>query len=151
MILYLYICVFKYLNIYLNRNMAKIIHISEAAAIAIRSMVLIANCKEMLNVNDIAESTPFSKNHIAKILQTLTRYGYLSSVRGPKGGFLLKKKAGQISLLEIYELIEGEILPDICEIKCEHCSKSDCLFGGLTIKFTNEFRDFLKKKKLSDA
>ena len=67
--------------------MAKIFSLSEAASIAIHSMVLIARSDKMMNVVKIAERTGSSKHHVAKVLQRLVKEDYLSSVRGPHGGF----------------------------------------------------------------
>ncbi|MCK9618513.1 MAG: Rrf2 family transcriptional regulator [Lentimicrobiaceae bacterium] len=87
--------------------MSKIVHVSEAASIAIHSMALIAQNTEIMNVNTIAEITHSSKTHLAKVMQQLVKNNFLESERGPKGGFILKKPANEILLLEIYELIEG--------------------------------------------
>ena len=71
--------------------MSKIINISEAASIAIHSVVAIAKSKVKLNATELAVSTNVSRNHLAKVMQQLTKFGYLSSDRGPKGGFILNK------------------------------------------------------------
>ena len=51
--------------------------------------------------------------YLLKILQQLVRANVLRSKRGPKGGFFLSKAAEDISLLEIYEAIEGTIVNDM--------------------------------------
>ena len=89
--------------------MASFIGISEAASLAIHSMALIAVSEERLNAGQIAKTTGASRNHLAKVLQRLVKYGFLDSNRGPKGGFVLKRDASKINLLQIYQLIEGEI------------------------------------------
>ena len=87
--------------------MGNIVHLSEAASIAIHSLVLIAKAESQLNVQKIAESTGSSRHHVAKVLQRLTKEGFIVSSRGPHGGFQLNKAPDQISLLSIYEAIEG--------------------------------------------
>jgi len=82
--------------------MAKVVHISEAASLAVHSMALVARSTEMLNVNQIADLTNSSRNHLAKVMQTLVKNNYLDSVRGPKGGFTMKGDPAKINLLEIY-------------------------------------------------
>ena len=67
--------------------MSRIVCLSEAGSIAIHSMVLIARSKEIMNVINIAKATEASKHHVAKVLQRLVKEGYLTSNRGPKGGF----------------------------------------------------------------
>lgn len=116
--------------------MAKVVHISEAASLAVHSMALIAGSKEMLNVNQIADLTHASRNHLAKVMQTLVKNNYLESVRGPKGGFTLKGDAAGITLLEIYELIEGTLEHKYCGIGDQKCPFRTCVFGGLADRFS---------------
>lgn len=130
--------------------MSRIINISEAASIAIHSMVAIAKSKDKLNANELAISTNVSRNHLAKVMQQLTKFGYLSSDRGPKGGFVLNKLPDEISLLELFELVEGGIEDLSCMGNCQICPFKDCIFGGLTSKFTFEFKNYLKNTRISD-
>ncbi len=129
--------------------MAKVVHISEAASLAVHSMALIAGSKEMLNVNQIADLTHASRNHLAKVMQTLVKNNYLDSVRGPKGGFTLKGDAEKITLLEIYELIEGTLENSFCGIEDQRCPFASCVFGGLANKFSIDFINYLKNTTLS--
>ena len=50
---------------------------------------------------EIAESCGIPAGHLLKILQQLVRAQILSSERGPAGGFVLRKSADEITLLEI--------------------------------------------------
>ena len=130
--------------------MSKIINISEAASIAIHSMVTIAKEKDKINAIELAKVSNFSKNHLAKVMHQLTKYGYLISDRGPKGGFVLGKQPNEISLLELFELIEGSIDDVSCIGNCSVCPFEKCIFGDFASKFTNEFKEYLKNTKLSD-
>jgi Rrf2 family transcriptional regulator, nitric oxide-sensitive transcriptional repressor len=141
---------FAYSNTYLLLPMSKILNISEAATIALHSMGLIARSEQLMNAQEVADVTGFSKNHIAKILQQLVKNGFLLSTRGPKGGFLISEKAKNASMMEIYRLIEGEVEENICKNSCERCPFKSCLFGGLEHKFSNEFISYLSNKKISD-
>jgi len=133
---------------YLYNIMSKVLNISEAATIAIHSMGLIARSDKLVSTQEIADTTGFSKNHISKILQQLVKNGYLVSTRGPKGGFILSEKAKEKSLLDIFNLIEGELEDNTCKMHCENCPFSSCIFGGLEQKFTNEFKSYLMGRKV---
>ncbi|MBL7906760.1 MAG: Rrf2 family transcriptional regulator [Bacteroidales bacterium] len=130
--------------------MAKVVHISEAASLAVHGMVLIAGSAEILNVSQIAAITHASRNHLAKVMQILVKNNYLDSVRGPKGGFTLKGDPSVINLLEIYELIEGSLETRHCGIEEGECPFRSCVFGGLADKFSVEFVEYLRNKTLSD-
>ena len=130
--------------------MSKIVSLSEAASIAIHSMVAIAKSKDKINATELALASNFSRNHLAKVMHQLSKCGYLISDRGPKGGFVLGRKASEITLLEIFELVEGDIEDLSCFGNCLICPFKDCIFGGLTSKLTREFKTYLKSTYLSD-
>lgn len=58
---------------------------------------------------DIASACEIPPGHLLKILQQLVRAQILASERGPAGGFVLRRPAPQITLLEIIEAIDGPI------------------------------------------
>ena len=130
--------------------MSTFIHISEASTIALHSLALIARSEEKLNAGKLAEVTLFSRNHLAKVLHILVRHNYLSSLRGPHGGFELKRDPKDISLMEIYELMEGELESFQCAITCSNCYFDECLFGNHPHRFSGEFRDYLQGKSIND-
>ena len=129
--------------------MSKIISLSEAASIGIHSMILITNSKENINVAHIAEITNSSRHHVAKILQRMVKEGFLESNRGPNGGFQLRVPAEDISLLDIFEAIEGKIQESGCLSDNPLCPFDKCLMGNIINRMTMEFRDYLADTKLS--
>lgn len=130
--------------------MSRLVHISEAASLAIHSLALIASSNIRLNAKKISEILHVSQNHLAKILQVLSKNGYLDSNRGPGGGFTFSKNANEISMLEIYQLIEGNIECQFCGITENICPFINCIFGGKPDKLTNEFVEYLTNTKISD-
>jgi Rrf2 family protein len=128
----------------------KIINISEAASLAVHSMAMIANSHEMLNVNQIADKTNASRNHLAKVMQVLVKNNYLNSVRGPTGGFNLKVDPSTVTLLELYELMDGSFKGHYCGIEDGKCPFEACIFGNILNNFSAEFLEYLKNKKLSE-
>ncbi len=130
--------------------MAKIFSMSDAASIAIHSMVLIARAEDGINAVKIAEISGFSKNHISKVLQRLVKNGLLKSVRGPMGGFTLKLDPADITLLEIYEGIEGSLDLTECPMAHDICGFDNCIMGTVVNKMTIEFRKYLKEQSLKE-
>lgn len=128
--------------------MARVIYLSEAGSIAIHSIVLIARSDHKINVNQISDATGSSRHHVAKVLQRLVKEGYLSSVRGPLGGFTLKKPLDSVNLLEIYEAIEGIIENTDCPMDNQICPFEKCLMGNLVKNMTEQFRDYMKGQTL---
>jgi len=129
--------------------MAKIFSMSEAASIGIHSMVLIARAENGINAVKIAEITGLSKNHISKVLQRLVKNDLLKSVRGPAGGFTLKKQPENITLLDVYETIEGSVEITDCPMAHDICGFDNCIMGNVVNKMTIEFRKFLGEQTLN--
>ncbi len=130
--------------------MNKLINISEASSIAIHSLSLIAKLDQSINATQIANLTGFSKNHLSKILQLLVKHDYLKSSRGPKGGFVLIKDPKEISLLEIYELIEGAHSDNYCFDHSPVCPFQDCIYGDIIQDISMRFIDAFKKRTIAD-
>ncbi len=123
-------------------------NMSEAASIGIHSMVFIAKNEKMTNVNLLAEEFNFSKHHVAKVMQRLNKVGMLGSNRGPSGGFFLKQKPEEISLLDIYEAIEGKLPKMNCPMGYDHCPFKKCLLGTIVNDMSEQFRIYLEEKTL---
>jgi len=130
--------------------MAHVIQFSEAAFIALHGMVIVAKADELVNVVQISERLDSSKHHVAKVMQRLVKDGYLYSHRGPTGGFALKVPPEQITLLELYESIEGKIVIGECPMDNPVCPFGKCIFNNVTSKLTKDFVDYMKSQTLKD-
>jgi len=128
--------------------MSKVFAISEAVSIAFHGMIMIAASDTKLNVGQIAESTGTSRHHVAKVCQRLVKSGLLSSTRGPNGGFVLKRKAKDISLMDIYVIIEGVSEEKSCHLENLKCPFNSCMFGDVLDNLSEAFIEFLKTSTL---
>ncbi len=133
--------------------MKKIINLSEASLIALHSMVVIAGeSTKQISVKKIAKRINASENHIAKIMQRLVKEGFISSHRGPLGGFYLSMKPENITLLDIYQAIEGKQSIYGCSFNKSKCIFSDCIsnciFEKVTGDATSLFINYMKNKTL---
>lgn len=129
--------------------MSKIVNLSEAVSIAFHAMVLVVQSKKNLNVIEIAQRTGSSKHHVAKIMQQLAKQGFVGSMRGPSGGFYLKKEAAEIDFLTIFEAIEGKLEESKCAMDKPVCTFENCIYSNIITKMTCDFKNYLKEQKLS--
>ncbi|MFA6319131.1 MAG: Rrf2 family transcriptional regulator, partial [Elusimicrobiota bacterium] len=72
--------------------MPSILNISEAAAIGVHAMMLIAGRPSRLSsVHELAGELKVSAAHLQKVLQRLVHAGLARSMRGPGGGYALAR------------------------------------------------------------
>ncbi|MEI6892724.1 MAG: Rrf2 family transcriptional regulator [Pontiella sp.] len=130
--------------------MANIVKISDATALALHSMVHLAmEPTGRATTAEIAEVFEASRHHLAKVHQRLTKGGLLKSIRGPAGGVLLAKKPENISLLEIYEVMEGSMLCNPCLFGKDKCPRTDCVLGMLLPGLARQVREYFDETTLA--
>ena len=126
--------------------------ISEAASLAIHTMVYLAfDGSRHRSAGSIARALSVSEAHLAKVMQRLSRAGLLVSVRGPRGGFGLAKDASEITLLDVFEAIDGPFQPDDCLMHEKTCGQVGCLFGDLLVDINRQVREYLGGRNLEDV
>src|SRR5256885_17229581 len=60
-----------------------------------------------VSVKRIAEEFSIPQELLAKILQKLAKQGLIVSQNGPKGGYVLSRRPGEISVGEVVRALEG--------------------------------------------
>ena len=102
-------------------------------------------------LSKVAERQGISKKYLEQIAMHLQKTGMLAGVRGYKGGYRLARDAGEITVLEILQAVEGSMAVVACledeENRCERCRECKTLpiwtglkerveayLGGITLK-----------------
>jgi len=132
--------------------MANILRFSDAVSLALHTMVLLAaRTEQPMSTREIATALAASEAHLSKVLQRLAKSGLVKSTRGPKGGFELAGKPQHISLLSVYEAIEGPLGASDCLLSKRLCDGSKCILGDLLRSTNREVRKYLAQTVLSDV
>jgi len=127
-----------------------IVGISEMASLGLHTMALLARHRDRHISNvELATTLHASGNTLAKVLPRLARAGLIESVRGPRGGFTLARAAECISLLDIYEAIEGPIGTGGCLLGSPVCSGPGCPLGGLVQSVHQQIRNTFASTSLA--
>lgn len=125
--------------------MASILRISEAATMAIHAVAFLANGEEGPRpTKSIANTLVCSQAHLSKVLQRLTKVGLLSATRGPKGGFVLAKQGNEITMLDVFEAIDGELTSTACMFDKQVCNGQECLVGTLLQSINDQVRKYFE-------
>jgi Rrf2 family protein len=132
--------------------MANVLRISEAASLALHTMVLLARKpEERLSTKEIAGVLEVSEAHLSKVLQRLGRVGLVNATRGPSGGFVVRENPDGITLLEVYEAIEGPLNSSKCLLGTPICNGGGkCILGGLLEEVNKEVKDYLSGTTISE-
>ncbi len=126
--------------------------ISESTAIALHSMIYIVNREDkIIPLKEIAGKFNISEHHLSKVLQRLSKEGFIKSVKGPKGGFSITNEYKNITFLEIYEMMEGKIKRQNCLFNSNPNSCDKCIMNNLIDDMNEKLIDFMKNRKISDV
>ncbi len=107
--------------------------ISTRGRYAVRVMLDLAenNTGECIKVKDIAKRQEISEKYLEQIIGILTKAGFLTSVRGAQGGYLLTKDPSEYTVGMILRLTEGSLNPvacmDVSPNACDRCDTCDTL------------------------
>lgn len=114
---------------------------------ALRTLMFLASRSERATVADVARLFDISVHHVGKVVNLLSRYGYLRSIRGIGGGIELAQRPEDISLGEVIERFEGNLhllecvdTENVCAIQ-SFCKLKDVLAEAeqVQVEFLNRF------------
>ena len=76
-----------------------------------------------VSLKDVAKRQGISDKYLEQIISVLNRAGYVKSVRGAQGGYMLRKEPEDYTVGMILRLTEGSLAPVSCieedEVNCE--------------------------------
>lgn len=129
--------------------------ISTKGRYALRLMLDLAMNEEdgnVIRIKDIAARQQISDKYLEQIISILNKAGYVRSVRGPQGGYALKKKPEDYTVGMILRLTEGSLAPVSCveeeAIPCEREGK--CATVEVWKKLNDAVNDVLDNMTLAD-
>lgn len=131
--------------------MKGILRLSEAASMGYHALAVLAGSPDkFLTAGELSRSISGSEAHLAKVMRRMVRAGLASSTRGPGGGFKIARPADEITLLEIYEAIEGKFQVGDCMLDDPCCKENNCIMGSLISSVNLEVLEYFRSRKLSD-
>ncbi|MGB6094177.1 MAG: Rrf2 family transcriptional regulator [Moheibacter sp.] len=98
---------------------------SKTCEYAIRALIYIAQQTKdgsRIGIKLIAKGIDSPEYFIAKILQDLSRKGYVQSAKGPNGGFYLSEQNMKTTLSDIVREVDGNKLFEGCALGLKECS-----------------------------
>lgn len=133
--------------------------ISTRGRYAIRVMIDLAehNTGEYIPLMDIAKRQEISEKYLEAIVASLSKSGFLISLRGKRGGYRLAKSPEEYTIGSILKVTEGaftpvaclEQTPNTCE-RAAHC-KTLKMWEGLQKLLEDYFEGITLQDLLSDG
>jgi len=121
---------------------------------ALRTLMFLASKKrkQRATIADVAGCFLISEAHVAKVVNQLSRLGYVRSVRGAGGGIELGRDAAQIRVGDVIVAFEGNMhllecvaTEDVCVIQ-SHCKLRNVLARAEQLQL-----EYLREVRLSDV
>jgi Rrf2 family transcriptional regulator, iron-sulfur cluster assembly transcription factor len=83
-------------------------------------------------VGEVSRVQKIPQKFLAKIFQRLAKAGVLRSIRGAKGGFLLRIPADRLTMREVLEALEGPVAINRCLLEKGECiEEPECPLHGV--------------------
>ena len=101
----------------------------------------------------IARAEGIPSDYLVKILQQLVKAQFVQAVRGSKRGYVFARAPEQISLLDLFEVVEGHSLFDDCFLKHCECGGTveNCRIFSAWSDATRQVKDLLAQTSVATA
>jgi Rrf2 family protein len=129
------------------------LRLSTKGRYGVRAMFEIAKGypSEPLTIKEISEKQAISVPYLEQILNKLRKAGFIKSIKGPGGGYVLSIRPGNISIGEILNVFEGPVAIASCLDPKKGCMRVDkCVTYLLWRSLGEKVKAFLNTVTLKD-
>ncbi len=115
--------------------------ISTKGRYALRLMLDLAvyNTGVPISLKDVAARQQISEKYLEQIISLLNKAGFVRSVRGPQGGYMLTKAPVEYTVGRILRLTEGDLAPVSCvETDAVECERRQ---GCVTVRIWEQLNE----------
>lgn len=127
---------------------------SKTCEYALRALIYITQQTKdggRIGIKDIASGIDSPEYFIAKILQDLSRKGFVQSAKGPTGGFYLDSVSLNRSLADIVKEMDGDKIFTGCALGLKECSETHpCPVHNEFKAIRNNLKKMLIDMKIGD-
>jgi Rrf2 family nitric oxide-sensitive transcriptional repressor len=119
---------------------------------ALRVLIKVAlNDGKLTTIKEIAQTFDISKAHLMKVVNDLSRKGYLDTVRGRNGGIRLMRKPNHINIGQVVRDTESQLAVIGCLEHKGYCPiERVCVLRGALRDATEAFLAVLDAHTLAD-
>lgn len=129
--------------------------IKRSAAYALHALMYMVRHRTQLPATTamIAKAEGIPSGYLAKIFQQLVKARFVRVVRSKKRGYVFARSPEEISLLELFEVIEGGPLFDDCFLRHCECggTPENCHIFSVWINATRRIKELLEETTVATA
>lgn len=103
-----------------------------------------------INLADISQRQGISLSYLEQLFARLRRQGLVASARGPGGGYVLGREAGQISVAQVIHAVDESVDATRCGGQKNCQGQERCLTHDLWEELSHQITEFLGGIALSD-
>jgi Rrf2 family protein len=104
-----------------------------------------------LQIKVIGQRQEISVKYLEQLMTILKSGGFIRSIRGSKGGYILAKPPEQIKLNDVFIALEGSVSPAECVEEGGHCARAaDCVTRELWVEVQKAIVSVLESVTLKD-
>jgi len=104
-----------------------------------------------LRIKTVAHRQDISVKYLEQLIAILKSAGFVRSVRGSKGGYILAKPANQIKLSDVFNALEGPVTTVECLENENYCARvADCVARQLWAEVQQAIMNVLQSLTLQD-
>jgi len=129
------------------------VRLSTRTRYAVRAMLELAvNTSNIpVQLKTIAKRQDISVKYLEQLMAVLKTAGFVRSVRGPRGGYILAKPPNQIKLDRLFSCLEGTVITVECVENDSFCERAaDCAPRQLWAELQAAIMHVLKSTTLQD-
>ncbi len=107
--------------------------------------------KGPLQIRVIAQNQDISVKYLEQLMTILRSAGFVRSIRGSKGGYLLARQPSQIKLSDIFDALEGNVMTVECVEDKNYCDRTaDCIARQVWTQVQQAIKNVLQSITLQD-
>jgi Rrf2 family protein len=129
--------------------------VAKSAAYALHALMYMVRHSTQLPVTTatVAKAEGIPPDYLAKIFQQLVKARFVKAVRGRKRGYAFARPPEQISLLELFEAIEGHPLFDDCFLRHCECGgiPESCRILSIWLDATRQIKELLEQTTVANS
>ncbi|MFC1604037.1 RrF2 family transcriptional regulator [Planctomycetota bacterium] len=129
--------------------------IKKSSAYALHALMYMVRHNTQLpaTTDTIAKAEGIPPDYLAKIFQQLVKARFIKAVKNKNRGYVFIRPPEEISLLELFEVVEGSLLFNDCFLRHCECggSQENCRIFSVWINATKQVKELLEEVTVATA